>query len=148
MENPLTWTPEDWTARESLEATVTALGGEALYEAQATADEMRHTFEGMLPKEKQRFYRLTADAGAEAALERESVVTRIALLHGLGMGAALAVHGRREDPALLVDLAARLVTELLVTRIAPERACDVAATVIDALRLAGVGETEPPEPAT
>lgn len=142
MEDPLTWNPEDWTERESLEAMIVKVGGTPLAEVMAEATEARHAFEGALPPEKRRLYELAADASADASLERENVATRIALVHGVGIGAALVVHGRDEDPELLIDLAATLTIGLLGSPLSPEASCRVAATVLDALRLAGVARAE------
>lgn len=143
MNDPLSWNPEDWTSRESLESMIAAVGGATLTEALAEAAETRHAFEGILPQEKRRLYRIAVDASAEAALERENAATRVALVHGLGIGAALIVHGREADPDEVVDLAATFVTDLLASPLRPAVACSVAATVLDALRLAGIARAEP-----
>lgn len=135
MEGLLTWTPEDWTAREPFEAMVAAVGGRALAEAQAEATEARHAFEATLTPEQRRVYGLASDAAAEAGLEREHAATAVALIHGIAIGAGLATLPEVDNDRLL-ELSADLAGLFLSAGLDPSAALRANEAIVGALRRA------------
>lgn len=137
MESVMNSNPEDWTSRESYERMVARQGGSQLRKTQRSATKAEKHLEEALNPDQQQLFHAAADATVDANSLRETVASRIALAHGIGIGAALARHASPDDNAAEVAaLAASLVTDLLATGVARRKALDVAQTVIEVLRFA------------
>lgn len=132
MDHLLFWNPEDWTHHEAYEAMVAAAGGEALESAAEDAREARHALEEALSPEQDDVYATAADAGEDAYRMREIAATRVAFVHGLAVGAALA-RFPDEDAARLAGFAASTATVLLDAGLPGSTAMEVNAVVLDAL---------------
>lgn len=135
MEHLLRWNPDDWTSHETYEDMLTAVGGAELATLNAEATRARKTFESLLTPGQREPYGEASDAAAEASHSRESAATRVALAHGIAIGAALTAFP--SEPAdRLLQAGAALTSELLASGLTPTAALALNRTVLDALNRA------------
>lgn len=139
MDTLLTWSPEDWTDLDAYEAALDMYGGADLEALETSAADAAAALEAVLVPAQRDLFHAYADAVVDGYAAREVAATRVALVHGIAMGAALAKFGTRESPARLMRLASAATSEVLVSGLAPRMGISVLETVADAFRAAEGG---------
>lgn len=139
MDQLLMWNTEHWTDLDDYETMIHDHGGMEYATAQKVMQEAGSMLEQTLPQEKLVFFHTYADAVIDAYASREAVATRIALIHGIAMGAVLERFRKVERPEVLMALANGVTTEMLASGLIPTVAMSVIETIRDVFIAAEAG---------
>lgn len=139
MDNLLMWNTEDWTDHESYERMLEDHGGMEYKAAQKQAIDAGSALERTLVPGQRDLYHAYADAVVDATAARETVATRIALIHGIAIGATMAEYGDEDPPDKLIGLATGLTTTLLASGLFPGIAVSVLETIRETFDRANQG---------
>ena len=133
--------------RGALEAMVLAQGGPALAERRHARNHAQHRLMALLSPEQRQALADAADASADGAVAREDALLRVALLHGMAVGAAwIAVP--EEDPEAVARTAARTACAVLTSAMTDASAIKVIRAALEALgRVAETAPDPPPDTA-
>lgn len=137
MDHLTNTSPEDWTDRDTFEAMVQQVGGGELDLAVAAARTARRELEGVVPRDHHSAFVVAVDAATDANAARERATTRVALVHGIAIGAALAGFPEDDDEKV-AQTGARVASALLASGLPGSAAVALNRTVLDVLGRADV----------
>ena len=129
------WSSKHGIPRDRLEHAVARAGGARLRDALDQSRAASEALDAALDDAQAELAHDASDAAVDAATIREDAVAAVALLHGVGIGAALA-HFPADNPAALSRVAARVATAILADDAPPDVAAEVASLVVSALTTA------------
>lgn len=132
MDHLILTNPEDWTDRDTFETMISAVGGAELDNTVVSARLARRELEAVVPPDHHAVFMAAIDAGTDANAVREAATTRVALVHGIAIGATLATYAE-EEPEKLVRTGAQVASALLASGLPGAVAVDVTRTVLEAL---------------
>lgn len=124
--------PRNLTDRETLDAMITRLGGDALSDHDQTRRARRRAFEGALLDEQRLAFVVYSDAVIDQEGAREDAVMRAGLLLGVGVGVALNAYPDHDVP-LVAAVAADVVSGVVSADVGSAVAQDIARQVLRAL---------------
>ena len=131
-ETPVRALLETWGERGAFEAMVVTVGGATLAAQLEQQRGARLELEHVLDPPQRVAYGTYVDAAVDAASVREAAVTRVALAHGIGMGAALAAFPGA-SPGPVAATSAAVTSAILGSGLSMEMARDVTRVVIATL---------------
>jgi len=135
MDHLMLWNPEDWTTRETYEHAILQVGGVDLDTFKAQLRTANEGLGAMLDREQREAFVAMSDATSDAWSHRETSATRVALAHGIAIGAALSAFPE-DDPEKVARVASGIAGVLLTGGLPPSVAQDVTRIVMEALQRA------------
>lgn len=118
--------------RERFELVVVAMADSDLAKEEHARGVARRALEDALKPDQLELYMTYADAASDAAAAHEAAAIRVALTHGVAVGAALASHPE-EDAGALARVGVDVAEALLASSLPLDTAQDVAGSVLDTL---------------